>query len=96
MLTRNLVSARTKLVHITTELSNQIRALMKTFGLVIPPDKGSKFEANVRELVIDREVSRPLCCHFWNLGAAPACMPLSSGVSSLLAHAKAKRVRFSC
>jgi len=54
MLTRTLVAARTKLVHITTELSNQIRGLMKTFGLVVPPGKGSKFEEHVRELVIDR------------------------------------------
>jgi transposase len=55
MLTRTLVAARTKLVRITTELSNQIRGLMKTFGLVVPPGKGSKFEEHVRELVIDRE-----------------------------------------
>ena len=55
MLTRTLVAARTKLVHITTELSNQIRGLMKTFGLVVPPGKGSKFEEHVRGLVIDRD-----------------------------------------
>jgi transposase len=36
MLIRTLVAARTRLVRITTELSNQIRGLMKTFGLVIP------------------------------------------------------------
>jgi transposase len=34
MLTRTLVAARTRLVRVTTELSNQIRGLMKTFGLV--------------------------------------------------------------
>ena len=50
MLARTLVAARTRLVRITTELSNQIRGLMKTFGLVVPPSKGSKFEANVRGL----------------------------------------------
>ena len=55
MLTRTLVVARTKLVRITTELSNQIRGLMKTFGLVVPPGKGGKFEEHVRELVIDRD-----------------------------------------
>lgn len=48
MLTRTLVAARTKLVRIKTEISNQIRGLMKTFGLVIPAGKGSTFEANVR------------------------------------------------
>ena len=55
ILTRTLVAARTKLVHITTDLSNQIRGLMKTFGLVVPPGKGSKFQEHVRELVIDRD-----------------------------------------
>lgn len=54
MLTRTLVSARTRLVRITTELSNQIRGLMKTFGLVVPAGKGGKFEEHVRELLVDR------------------------------------------
>src|SRR6478736_8141140 len=55
MLTRTLVSARTRLVRITTELSNQIRGLMKTFGLVVPAGKGSTFEKNVRRLLVDQE-----------------------------------------
>ena len=55
MLARTLVAARTKLVRITTELSNQIRGLMKTFGLVVPPSKGGKFEANVRRLLADHD-----------------------------------------
>jgi transposase len=55
MLARTLVAARTRLVRITTELSNQIRGLMKTFGLIVPPSKGGKFEANVRSLLADRE-----------------------------------------
>jgi len=55
MLTRTLVAARTRLVRITVELSNQIRGLMKTFGLVVPPSKGGKFEANVRRLLADRD-----------------------------------------
>lgn len=37
----------------TVELSNQIRGLMKTFGLVVPPSKGGRFEANVRRLLAD-------------------------------------------
>ena len=53
MLTRTLVSARTRLVRITTELSNQIRGLMKTFGLVVPAGKGSKFDEHVRALLVD-------------------------------------------
>jgi len=55
MLTRTLVAARTKLVRITIELSNQIRGPMKTFGLVVPPSKGGKFEANVRRLLADHD-----------------------------------------
>jgi transposase len=55
MLIRTLVAARTRLVRITTELSNQIRGLMKTFGLVVPPSKGGKFEANVRSLLTDHD-----------------------------------------
>jgi transposase len=49
MLTRTLVAARTKLVRIKTDLSNQIRGLMKTFGLIVPGGKGSAFDANVLE-----------------------------------------------
>lgn len=45
MLTRTLVAARTKLVRIKTEISNQIRGLMKTFGLILPAGKGSTFDA---------------------------------------------------
>ena len=47
MLARTLVAARTRLVRIGTELSNQIRGLMKTFGLVVPAVMGSKFERHV-------------------------------------------------
>jgi transposase len=28
---------------------------MKTFGLVVPPSKGGKFEANVRRLLADHD-----------------------------------------
>src|SRR5262245_4825806 len=55
MLTRTLVAARTRLVHITTELSNQIRGVMKTFGLLVPAGKGSTFEKNVRSLLADQD-----------------------------------------
>jgi transposase len=55
MLTRTLVSARTRLVRITTELSNQIRGLMKTFGLVVPAGKGSKFDEHVRALLVEQK-----------------------------------------
>lgn len=55
MLARTLVAARTRLVRITTELSNQIRGLLKTFGLLVPAGKGSRFEKNVRSLLVDQE-----------------------------------------
>jgi len=55
MLTRTLVAARIRLVGITIELSNQIRGVMKTFGLIIPPGKGSNFERNVRHLLADQD-----------------------------------------
>ena len=60
MLTRTLVAARTRLVRITVELSNQIRGIMKTFGLVVPAGKGSTFEKNVRSLLIDQNGLAPI------------------------------------
>ena len=55
MLTRTLVSARTRLVRICTELSNQVRGVMKTFGLLVPAGKGSTFEKNVHSLLGDQD-----------------------------------------
>jgi transposase len=71
MLTRTLVAARTRLVRITTELSNQIRGLMKTFGLLVPAGKGSTFEKNVRSLLVDQE------------GLAPIVLPILEAWRSL-------------
>ncbi|MDQ2762379.1 MAG: IS110 family transposase [Pseudomonadota bacterium] len=55
MLSRTLIAARSKLIKIVLELSNQVRGLMKTFGLVVPPGKGGRFEENVRGLLVDHE-----------------------------------------
>ena len=55
MLTRTLVAARTRLVRITTELSNQIRGVMKTFGLLVPAGKGNTFEKHVRSLLAQQD-----------------------------------------
>ena len=71
MLTRTLVAARNRLVKITTELSNQIRGLMKTFGLLVPAGKGSTFEKNVRSLLVDQE------------GLAPIVLPMLEAWRSL-------------
>lgn len=51
MLTRTLVAARTRLVRVAVDLSNTIRGLMKTFGLIVPSGKGRTFERNVRSLL---------------------------------------------
>lgn len=50
MLARTLVAARNQLLSISTQLSNQIRGLMKTFGLIVPKGTGRVFDSNVREL----------------------------------------------
>lgn len=54
MLTRTLVGARSQLVRIATQLSNQIRGVMKTFGLIVPAGKGNNFDENVRNLLVGR------------------------------------------
>lgn len=51
MLIRLLVAARTQLLAITTQLTNQIRGLMKTFGLVVPKSKGRVFVEKVNGLL---------------------------------------------
>lgn len=53
MQSRTLVAARTKLVRTTLDVANQIRGLMKTFGLIVPRSMGGKFEAHVRSLLAD-------------------------------------------
>jgi len=51
MLTRTLIGIRSQTVGISLQLSNQIRGVMKTFGLIVPKGKGRVFEGNVRELL---------------------------------------------
>lgn len=51
MLTRTLVAARGQLRKTIVQLSNQIRGLMKTFGLIVPKGAGSVFENHVRRLL---------------------------------------------
>ena len=50
MLIRNLVTARRQLVRTEVDLANQIRGILRTFGLALPPGGGGRrFEAAVRE-----------------------------------------------
>jgi transposase len=51
---RHLVNARAQLVGISTDLSNQIRSALKTFGLRAQGRAGGAFEAKVREQIADR------------------------------------------
>ncbi len=64
MLVRTLVTARNQLLRMTTQLSNQIRGLMKTFGLVVPKGAGRVFEAYVGSLLAANagleQIIRPL------------------------------------
>lgn len=55
MLTRTLVGARNQRLDVSTKLSNQIRGLMKTFGLIVPAGKGAVFHGNVRALLDGRD-----------------------------------------
>lgn len=60
MLTRTLVAAHTRIVRITTELSNQVRGIMNTFGLLVPAGKGSAFEKYVLALLVGQEGLAPI------------------------------------
>lgn len=51
MLTRTLIGVRKQVAGISIQLSNQIRGVMKTFGLIVPRSKGQVFEGHVRELL---------------------------------------------
>lgn len=51
MLTKTLVAARGQLRKTIGQSSNQIRGLMKTFGLVVPKGAGRVFEDHVRRLL---------------------------------------------
>ena len=51
MLTRTLVAARGQLIKAAIQCSNQIRGLMKTFGLVVPKGAGHVFEGHARRLL---------------------------------------------
>jgi transposase len=52
-LVRALLGARAQLVAMRRDLSNQIRGVLKTFGLVVGAVSKGGFEARVRELVAD-------------------------------------------
>jgi len=47
------LALRSQLLGISGDLSNQIRGIMKTFGLVVAKGAGGTFERNVRALLAD-------------------------------------------
>lgn len=51
MLIRTLVAARRQLLKMVLQMANQIRGLMKTFGLVVPKGMGRIFDHHVRSLL---------------------------------------------
>ena len=53
MLVRTLLSARRQLVRTELDLANQIRGLLKVFGLLLPRGGGRVFETTVRERLAD-------------------------------------------
>jgi len=78
MLVRALIGARTQLLDIVTEPSNQIRGLMKT--LVVPKGAGKVFECDVFSRMTRR--SRPSWCRCWTAGVRCGHKPPTSTVSS--------------
>lgn len=55
MLVRTLLSARRQLVRTELDLANQIRGLLKIFGLLLPRGGGRVFEAAVRERLAEHQ-----------------------------------------
>jgi transposase len=51
-LIRTLVIARGKLVEVRTRLNNQLRGILKTFGLIVGKVSGGAFDKRVRQLAV--------------------------------------------
>ncbi len=57
---RALLGARAQLVGMTTRLSNQIRGVLKTFGLLPGTMRGLSFDCRVESLLADRDDLAPI------------------------------------
>ena len=57
---RALLGARTQLVSMTTRLSNQIRGILKTFGMLPGAMRGLPFDRRVEALLADRNDVAPI------------------------------------
>src|SRR3954470_6358888 len=58
--TRALLGARAQLVGMTTRLSNHIRGVLKTFGMLPGAMRGLRFDRRVETLVADRTDLAPI------------------------------------
>ena len=62
--TRALLAARAQLVGMTIRLPNQVRGILKVFGIIVEGARGAPFASRVEELMSDRpdlqEIVRPL------------------------------------
>lgn len=87
-LARALLGARAQLVAMQRTLSNQIRGVLKTFGLVVGHTSRGGFEARVRELVADRPALAEIAGALLALWRA-AGEQIASLHKRLLAHARA-------
>lgn len=75
MLDRTLIGVRKQVAGMSIQLSNQIRGVMKTFGLIVPKSKGRVFEGHVRELLTGHD------------GLARIILPLLDAWRDLRKHA---------
>jgi transposase len=57
---RALLGARAQLVGMTTRLSNHIRGVLKTFGMLPGAMRGLPFDRRVEELLVDRDDLAPI------------------------------------
>ena len=57
---RALLGARAQLVGMTTRLSNHIRGVLKTFGMLPGAMRGLPFDRRVEELLVDRADLTPI------------------------------------
>jgi transposase len=59
-LIRTLLIARAKLVEVRVKISNQLRGVLKTFGLLVGKAAGRGFEQRVRELAVGQVALQPI------------------------------------
>ena len=66
---RATLGVRKQLVGMRTEMINQIRGLMKIFGLIMPKGSGALFEASVRARLAEQAELGSLISPCWRFGA---------------------------